>query len=72
MSSLSDLLGRVAVIYTGALFHLFEEEKQYDLAKRVATFVKHSPGTIIFGRHEVSPDEPKILNDLGMPSMASV
>ena len=72
IARLEDLTGQITHCYLGALFHLFEEEKQYDLAKRVATFVKPSPGTIIFGRHEVSPDEPKILNDLGMPSMASV
>ena len=36
VKSLEDLKGRLTYIYTGALFHLFDEDTQYALAYRLA------------------------------------
>ena len=51
VSSLGDLLGRVAVIYTGALFHLFNESTQHAPALRLALLARKDKPTIIFGQH---------------------
>ena len=50
--SLDDLLGRVAVVYTGALFHLFDESTQHALALRLALLVRQDKPSLIFGRHQ--------------------
>lgn len=52
VSSLSDLTGRVKHLYTGALFHLFDEDTQFAIALRLVTLLKRSPGAIVFGRHQ--------------------
>ena len=57
VDNLRQLVGRVTHFYSGAVFHLFDEEKQYQMAIRVAKLVKHTPGTIIFGRHQGLKEE---------------
>lgn len=52
VTNLSQLRGTLTHIYTGALFHLFDEETQYALAVRLALLLKRSPGAIVFGRHQ--------------------
>ncbi|VDC06432.1 unnamed protein product [Peniophora sp. CBMAI 1063] len=52
VNSLDGLLGRVAAIYTGALFHLFDESTQHALALRLALLVRQGQPAIIFGRHQ--------------------
>ena len=54
VSSFEQLWGRVTHIYTGMLFHLFDEEIQYEIAKRLALLLDRRPssGAIIFGIHE--------------------
>ena len=52
VKTLSQLNNSVTHLYTGALFHLFDEPTQYTLALRVATLLKRAPGAIIFGRHQ--------------------
>jgi hypothetical protein len=37
------------VIYTGAFFHLFSEEQQLELARRIASLLSPEPGSMIFG-----------------------
>ena len=51
-TGLVSLIGRLDHIYTGALFHLFDEATQYANALRLTTLLKHQPGAIIFGRHQ--------------------
>jgi len=55
---LNSLRGKVDVLYAGALFHLFDEEKQFGLAQRLAALIntnysaeRKNSETIIFGRH---------------------
>ena len=52
---LTELRGHVSVIHASSLFHLFGEEKQFDLAKRVASLLDPRPGSIIFGVHGGTP-----------------
>lgn len=51
-TKLEDLVGRITHCYLGAIFHLFDEHTQYVLALRVASLMRRSPGTVVFGRHE--------------------
>ncbi|KZV63372.1 hypothetical protein PENSPDRAFT_669731 [Peniophora sp. CONT] len=55
VASLNDLIGRVAAIYTGALFHLFDESSQLALALRLAILIRSDKPSIIFGRHQGLP-----------------
>lgn len=59
VTSLSQLVGRVSHIYTGELFHLFNEEQQYQLALRLGSLVKRAPGAVVYGRHWANPAESK-------------
>ncbi|KAF5389546.1 hypothetical protein D9757_004164 [Collybiopsis confluens] len=55
LTSLTPLRHRVSVIYACNLFHLFTAERQVELAKRLASLLEPSSGSIIFGSHGVSP-----------------
>ena len=55
VNTLTELRGRVSVIRASALFHLFSEEKQFELGKRLATLLDPRPGSIIFGLHGGMP-----------------
>ncbi|KLO13389.1 hypothetical protein SCHPADRAFT_904223 [Schizopora paradoxa] len=61
IANLHDIMGRVTHVYAGLLFHLFEEDTQAQLARRLAILLKKTPGSIIFGRHE-GRDEPGFIN----------
>ncbi len=63
--NLSQLRGTLTHIYTGALFHLFDEEAQYMLAVRLAVLLKRSPGAMVFGRHQGLEKAGKIEDHLG-------
>ncbi|KIP07663.1 hypothetical protein PHLGIDRAFT_412077 [Phlebiopsis gigantea 11061_1 CR5-6] len=51
LKTLTPLVGRLAAIHTSAFFHLFPEEKQLELAKRIAPLLSPEPGSVIFGVH---------------------
>lgn len=63
-SSFEDVVGRVSVIYTGALFHLFRKETQIALARRLAYILKKEKGAVIFGRHQGRQEEGYIDDSL--------
>ncbi|GBE84355.1 predicted protein [Sparassis crispa] len=65
VTELVQLQGTVMHIYTGALFHLFDETTQYAIALRVAALLKHEPGAIVFGRHSGLEHEGMIDDHLG-------
>lgn len=65
VDQLSQLLGSLTHIYTGALFHLFDETTQYAIALRVAYLLKRESGTIVFGRHRDLECEGMIDDHLG-------
>ena len=51
VKSLTELRERISAIHASALFHLFNEEKQFELGKRLAALLDPRPGSIIFGSH---------------------
>ena len=52
---MTELRGHLSVIYAASLFHLFSEERQLELAKRLAALLDPRPGSIIFGSHSGAP-----------------
>ncbi|KAL0954792.1 hypothetical protein HGRIS_003740 [Hohenbuehelia grisea] len=57
LTSLTPLLGHISAIHTSSFFHLFNEEKQFELAKIVAGLLSTKPGSIIFGAHGGLPEK---------------
>ena len=55
VNTLTELRGHISVIHASALFHLFNEEKQFELCKRLAALLDPRPGSIIFGSHGGMP-----------------
>lgn len=72
VTDLSQLIGTLSHIYTGALFHLFDEETQYGLAVRLALLLKKTPGAVVFGRHQGLEKEGYIDDHLGRYDLFSV
>ncbi|ORX37826.1 hypothetical protein BD324DRAFT_623461 [Kockovaella imperatae] len=52
LNSLAPLQGHVRAMSAFSFFHLFEEQGQFELAKRVATLISPKKGSIIFGAHQ--------------------
>lgn len=59
VNTLTDLRGHISVIHASSFFHLFGEEKQFELAERVASLLDPRPGSIIFGSHSGTPVKGK-------------
>ena len=55
VKTLTELRGHISVILASSLFHLFNEGKQFELAKRVGSLLDPRPGSIIFGSHAANP-----------------
>ena len=51
LKSLTPLIGRLSAIHTSSFFHLFSEEKQFELAQKIAGLLSPAPGSTIFGMH---------------------
>ncbi|KAG6332952.1 hypothetical protein ID866_6137 [Astraeus odoratus] len=51
ISTLNALKGRVHAIYAKSIFHLFNEEQQYQLAHALGSLLSHESGSVIFGSH---------------------
>ncbi|KZV95797.1 hypothetical protein EXIGLDRAFT_734645 [Exidia glandulosa HHB12029] len=49
--SLVPLQGHVSALHASAFFHLFDEAKQVEVAKRCAALLSKEPGSLIFGTH---------------------
>ncbi|KAI0777724.1 hypothetical protein BD413DRAFT_187497 [Trametes elegans] len=65
VTDLAQLRGALTHIYTGSLFHLFDEETQYGLALRLGSLLKRTPGAVIFGRHQGLIEEGYIDDQVG-------
>jgi hypothetical protein len=50
-NSLTALRNHLSAIHISMVFHLFLEDKQLELAQRLAALLSPQPGSIIFGRH---------------------
>ena len=57
LKTLTPLVGRLSAIHTSAFFHLFPEDKQLELARRIAPLLSPEPGSIIFGAHGGLPQK---------------
>ncbi|KAJ7589980.1 hypothetical protein C8J56DRAFT_1004084 [Mycena floridula] len=53
--NLTSLQGYVSAIHAPAFFHLFNEEKQFELAKQITALLSPLPGSIILGAHTALP-----------------
>ena len=66
LTSLTPLHGRVFAIHATAIFHLFGEEKQLQLARALAGLLSPEPGSMIFGAHIGVPEkkgfEPPVMH----------
>lgn len=51
LKTLAPLRGHVSAIHAGMLFHLFDEDKQQQLAHILAGLLSPEPGSLIFGSH---------------------
>ncbi|KAF8732671.1 hypothetical protein AX14_004106 [Amanita brunnescens Koide BX004] len=51
LTSLTPLQGRASAIFLCAFFHLFDEAKQLQLARQLASLISPLPGSVIFGAH---------------------
>jgi hypothetical protein len=57
LTSLNPLKGHVSVIHASAFFHVFNEEKQLQIARILAGLLSPLPGSVIFGQHLGLPDK---------------
>lgn len=49
--NLDDLKGKVTLLYTGAVFHLFNEENQRTFANKIASLIARDKEVVVFGLH---------------------
>lgn len=49
LASLTPLRGHVSAIHVSSLFHLFDEARQLELARRIASLLSPVPGSLLFG-----------------------
>lgn len=62
VSQFGDLVGRVKYLFTGSVFHLFNEGDQIRMARKVAGLIIRKPGSIIFGRHSGAEQKGVVLS----------
>ncbi|KAF7330378.1 hypothetical protein MVEN_02476200 [Mycena venus] len=65
LTSLSGLHGRLSAIHSASLFHLFSEDGQLQLARKLASLLVPRPGSIIFGCHGAQPTKGYVLGSKG-------
>lgn len=52
VKGLNDLVEKVDVLFMGSVFHLFDENKQKEMAYKCAMLIpRRKVGTLVFGRH---------------------
>ncbi|OCH88600.1 hypothetical protein OBBRIDRAFT_795071 [Obba rivulosa] len=57
LTSLAPLVGHVSAIHASSLFHLFDEDKQEQLARALAGLLSPEPGSMILGMHTGLPEK---------------
>lgn len=55
LTTLTPLHARLSAIHASSLFHLFSEDRQRALARRIASLLSPEAGSIIFGMHGGRP-----------------
>ncbi|OSD04930.1 hypothetical protein PYCCODRAFT_1363568 [Trametes coccinea BRFM310] len=67
LTSLNPLRGRVSAIHASAFFHLFDEEKQLQLAQALAGLLSPEPGSMMLGAHGGQPEKGPRLSAASRP-----
>jgi hypothetical protein len=62
LSALTGLAGQIDMIYTGSFFHLFDYERQVQVAKRAVQLLKPQAGSLIIGRHIGSESSGEVIS----------
>lgn len=57
LTALTPLVGRLSAIHASAFFHLFPEDQQLELARRIAPLLSPERGSLIFGAHGGLPEK---------------
>ncbi|EJF58440.1 hypothetical protein DICSQDRAFT_90649 [Dichomitus squalens LYAD-421 SS1] len=57
IKSLNPLRGHVSAIHASSFFHLFSEDKQFQLAKSLAGLLSPEPGSMLLGTHGGRPEK---------------
>lgn len=57
LSSLTPLQGKISAIHASSFFHLFLEDEQLAVARRLASLLSPQKGSIIFGQHVSRPEK---------------
>jgi len=55
LTSLNPLSGHVSIIHASLFFHMFNEERQFHLARGLARLLSPEPGSVILGSQMGSP-----------------
>ena len=55
VNTLTELREHISAIHASSFFHIFNEEKQFELCKRLGALLDPRPGSIIFGSHSGMP-----------------
>ncbi|PIL24459.1 hypothetical protein GSI_14213 [Ganoderma sinense ZZ0214-1] len=56
LTALNPLRGHVSAIHASAFFHLFDEERQAQLARSLACLLSPEPGSMLIGGHRGLPE----------------
>ncbi|KII89875.1 hypothetical protein PLICRDRAFT_159089 [Plicaturopsis crispa FD-325 SS-3] len=67
LTTLTPLRCRISAIHASSFFHLFDEDQQLQMARRVASLLSPLPGSVIFGMHVARPEKGyrEVLNHRG-------
>ncbi|KAJ3516544.1 hypothetical protein NLJ89_g1049 [Agrocybe chaxingu] len=57
ITSLNSLRGKISVVHASSFFHIFSEERQLDLACRLASLILSGKGSVILGQHIANPQK---------------
>ena len=49
--------GHISAIHASSFFHLFNEERQLEVAQRLASLLSPRKGSVIFGSHAALPEK---------------
>lgn len=64
LNALTPLHGRLSAIHASSFFHLFTEDQQARLARRLGSLLSPEPGSLIFGMHGALPEKAHVVQAL--------
>jgi len=69
-TSLDDVKGKVTLLYTGAVFHLFQEDQQRAFAENIKTLLATEGEVAVFGWHRGVKEKGVRVSRSGRPRFA--